>query len=385
MIQLPLAALGTATALLVTAHGTWWTLLSLVALPPPRTPRPPSRRYRFTVLVPAHNEERMIAACIHSLQSAALNHTVDLVVIADNGTDQTAAIAAACGAHVLERNDPIRRGKGYALDFGIAACSSAPAPEAVIVVDADTQVSPNFFDAIAERLDTGAQVVQVHYRVASGDESLVRLRRLAFLLVHYARPLGAQRLGLGTTLKGNGMAFRWEVIRSGFGGAGITEDAAATLALARRGIAIEFVPTASVWGYMAGDYDSARAQDMRWEGGRMTLLARAAETALFALIRGRISCAASAAELAALPLTLLGALSLLPLTLSALGVLPIWLGAIAPISLITYITCGLAAARPRRGDLRALLGTPRYVVHKLAIYRSLLRSRPATWERTRRR
>ena len=75
---------------------------------------------RFCVLVPAYNEEAGIGGTVQSLQ--ALNYPPDrsrIVVLADNCTDGTARIAAAHGADVIERHDPVRRGKGWALQFGI--------------------------------------------------------------------------------------------------------------------------------------------------------------------------------------------------------------------------------------------------------------------------
>ena len=168
----------------------------------------------------------------------------ELIVVADNCMDETAIEAQTAGANVLVRSDSARRGKSFALDFALTHLSAREqTPDAVIFVDADSTVSATFYDAIAGRLHRGADVVQVHYAVSESDAPLVRLRSLAFALVHWARPLGAARLGLGGSLKGNGMAFRWAVVRDGFAGTGITEDAAATLALARRGIAIRRVPS----------------------------------------------------------------------------------------------------------------------------------------------
>ena len=79
-------------------------------------------------------------------------------------------------------------------------------------------------------------------------------------------------LGLGTSLKGNGMAMPWDVVRGGLGGAGLAEDAATSLWLARRGIAVRFEPSATVWGQMAASYEDAAVQDRRWEGGRFALM-----------------------------------------------------------------------------------------------------------------
>src|ERR1700753_3597765 len=110
----------------------------------PQTPPPSSRRMRFDIIVPAHNEEAVIVAAVRSL--LAVDWPADrfrVVVVADNCTDSTAEIASAAGAHVLSRFDPGRRGKGYALDFAFAASRAEGQADALLVVDADAKVSRN--------------------------------------------------------------------------------------------------------------------------------------------------------------------------------------------------------------------------------------------------
>ena len=92
---------------------------------------------KIAVLIPAHNEESVISETIKALKSQ-LNSGDQLLLVADNCTDNTASIARDQGAEVLERVDPENRGKGYALSFGINHLKdSGNTPEVVIVIDAD--------------------------------------------------------------------------------------------------------------------------------------------------------------------------------------------------------------------------------------------------------
>ena len=107
---------------------------------------------RFDVVVPAHDEEAGIARTIASL--AALDYPASMfrvVVVADNCSDATAERARAAGATVLERVDTQRRGKGYALSFAFDACLRDGRASAVVVVDADTSVSPGLLCAFDRR------------------------------------------------------------------------------------------------------------------------------------------------------------------------------------------------------------------------------------------
>lgn len=366
--------------------GAWWALLAAFALPRPRPPASPSRSWRTVLIVPAHNEERALPRTLECLGASTLRAD-EVIVVADNCTDATAEVARAWGSTVLERQDDTERGKPYALNLALAVLRARPEhPEVVILVDADTEVAPTCLERLVARVDGGAMVVQSYYQGAPGRPRLARLRRLALALVHWARPLGAARLGLGASLKGNGMAFRWEVVQHGFGAGGITEDAALTLELVRRGIPIAFEPTALVTGLMAGDYNAASTQDQRWEGGRFALTRRAWATAGGALARGDVAGASSALEVAAPPLSLVGGAAVVAAATAALGAraaLPIAVASAG--SLAGYVVMGFAAARVSGADLRALLGVPQFLMHKAGVYARLVRSgTPQDWVRTER-
>lgn len=373
-----------ALAGVVLAHGAWWTLLSAVALPRPGRRISDSSGLRLAVIVPAHNEEAMLGDCLGSLLAAPYEPRPEVVVVADNCDDRTAEIARELGVTVIERTDATRRGKSFALDAALAALRERERPpDAVLFVDADTEVSTSFFAASAGAIAAGAAAVQVHYEAARGDEPVARLRRLAFLLAHWSRPLGMARLGLGSGLKGNGMALRWELVRDGFGGTGITEDAAMTLDLARRGVAVVFEPRAWVRGHMAASYAAAGVQDRRWEGGRFALMGESWRTAARAASQGRFAAAAAATDVGSLPLSLLAADGVVCLGLAAAGVGPAWLLLAAPASLATYVALGLAAARASVADVLALAHAPRFVAYKLGVLaRVAARRGPAKWERT---
>src|SRR5579859_809924 len=64
-----------------------------------------------TVLVPAHNESIGLQPTLADIRSQL--HSGDrLLVVADNCTDDTAAVAQAAGAEVVERHDAAKIGKG---------------------------------------------------------------------------------------------------------------------------------------------------------------------------------------------------------------------------------------------------------------------------------
>ena len=80
---------------------------------------------RVAVLVPAHNESVNVLPTIACLRRQ-LGARDRLLVIADNCQDDTAELARAAGAEVVERQHAELRGKGYALAFGVDHLRAAP-------------------------------------------------------------------------------------------------------------------------------------------------------------------------------------------------------------------------------------------------------------------
>src|SRR4051812_41266503 len=107
-----------AFALLVAIPFATLAVESLASLLPVSRRSLPDERPACAILVPAHNEEAGIAATIRNLLPQ-LAPGDRIVVVADNCTDATEAVARTAGADVVNRSDPVRRGKGFALDFGL--------------------------------------------------------------------------------------------------------------------------------------------------------------------------------------------------------------------------------------------------------------------------
>ncbi|AHG87672.1 glycosyl transferase group 2 family protein [Gemmatirosa kalamazoonensis] len=244
-------------------------LLARRAAPADATGRGPATR--FDVIVPAHDEESGIAATIASLR--ALDYPSEryrVVVVADNCTDATAECARAAGALVWERNDAERRGKGYALAHGFAASVEEGFAEAVVVVDADTTVSPNLLRELDAALARGADALQASYGIRNPDASWrTRLLTLGFTLFHDIRSLARERLRLSSGLRGNGMCFHADLLRRVPHRAfSIVEDLEYGLQLGLAGVRVAYVGAAHVYGDMPSSTDASRSQRARWERGR---------------------------------------------------------------------------------------------------------------------
>ena len=231
-------------------------------------------RWRLTVVVPAHNEEKGIAATVASLRSVSYPRNLwRLVVVADNCQDNTAVVAARAGAMVWCRQDELRQGKGYALTYAFARLLRENTCDAVVVVDADTSVSPNLLRALATRLEGGEKVLQGSYGVRNPHASWrTALMTVALATFHDVRSLAREALGLSAGLRGNGMCFAIDVLREVPHRAfGLVEDVEYGIVLGRAGYRVAFVAEARVLGEMASGSRASASQRQRWEGGRWAL------------------------------------------------------------------------------------------------------------------
>ena len=342
------------------------------------------------VVVPAHDEEGGIGATIAGVQSQ-LGPGDRVLVVADNCSDGTAGLARTAGAEVIERSDRERRGKGYALAFGIDHLDPNP-PDVVIVVDADCRLTPGSIDALVQRAVETQRPVQADYVLQPAERSAISMiSALAFLVRNRVRPRGLRRLGQPCQLDGTGMAFPWSVVRAAPDlGANIVEDLVMGIELALLGHEPLLCIEAGVRSELPSEPSAAMSQRRRWEHGHLaTLLQNGPRLIREGIIRGRLGLIALGADLIVPPLALL--VGLLVLVLGAAGVLvliggptfPAWIAGIA----LGLVGLGVAIGWARYGreavPFRYLLLVPLYLLWKVPLYVSFLFGRrERKWRRT---
>ena len=210
---------------------------------------------KLAIIVPAHNEELLVARCVASLRASATT-TTQIFVVAHNCSDTTAARARAAGAEVLEYNDPEARGKGFALRHGFEHTLAVDS-DAVMVVDADSTVSPNTVAAVQSAFAHGARVIQCRYEMFSTtDRSSTRLAALAFRGFNVVRPRGRERLGLSAGILGNGFAIVRPVLEAiPYDAFSVVEDLEYHLHLVMAGERVRYLEYALV----SADFPESRA------------------------------------------------------------------------------------------------------------------------------
>jgi hypothetical protein len=341
------------------------------------------------VLMPAHDEEAAISAAVAGLRAQDHPaHLLDLIVIADNCTDRTAALAAAAGATVWDRRAPDAPGKPQAISWAIERLwRELPETEVVVIVDADCAASPNLCSTIAGEILRGAEAVQVPYEVSNPSASpTAALRAAGFSLKHVIRARGRARLGLSCSLFGTGMGFSAPLLRRIPWPQSVTEDTELFVRLTRAGYHVAYAGGARVTSPMPVSAEQASEQQLRWESGNAQLARRELPGLLGQALRtADIQCVGAAAELALPSQTMMAAGGLALLAVGAASRdRRLAVGAMATIAAQgSYVVGGLLAAGGSGLVFSALANVPGFAARRLRVLGRVASGRGAQgWVRT---
>jgi len=360
------------------------------ALRPLRSGASSTRRPSIDVLIPAHNEEVVIAATLESV-AAQLASGDRILVVADNCSDATAAIARRAGAEVAERFDTVRRGKGYALDHGLRV-SKADAREVVVIVDADCTLAAGTLDVLARAAIERGAPVQSQYRMTCPPNPTPRdiVSRFAVMMKNQVRQQGVTALGGSCILTGSGMAFPRGVLeRMELSSGNLVEDMQLSFDLLLAGYVPKYCGEAEVVAPLPNLKGASVAQRTRWEHGHLqTLLHRAPRLFMAGVRQRRAILIGAAMDLAVPPLSLLCVAWSVVLMAALVAIV---CGAGPATAIVSLGSGALLLASVliahfrfnRETSLWTLLtAVPRYVFAKLPIYFSFLLKRQTVWVRT---
>lgn len=338
----------------------------------------------MALIVPAHNEAEGIAACIQSIKkSVAQNTNCDLVVIADNCSDNTDEIANAEGARVLARNNQEQRGKGYALNYAFEILL-AEGYEGFIIVDADSQIDEGLVREFQRAYSLGYDAVQCRYRVSNPRNSLrSRIQNIAWLAFNDLRLQGRENLGISVGILGNGFALNRETLREvPYDAGSIAEDLEYHLRLVQAGRRVHFLDTVTVYSEAPSKGKAAAVQRSRWEGGRFRMILDQTPKLLSGVLQGRFLLLEPLAELLLLPLAYHVVLLILALFLPFFWIQIYAMTALMIVALHIFAAVFINGGSWR--DFSILLVAPFYILWKLIMLPQILRnaSAKASWQRT---
>lgn len=262
---------------IITIYWVYQLIISLCSLIKVKDkPLVEDKEHRFMMIIPAHNEEKVVRELVESLKNLDYKKELyDIYVIADNCTDNTAQIAKEAGAIVYERFDEKHKTKGYALQWFLQQKIDEDAPyDAFCIFDADNIVDKNFLKAMNKKLNQGEDVVQGYRDIKNPSDSWVTAGYAIFYwtmnrFYHLAR----YNLGLSPLINGTGFMVKFDVVKpEGWKTKTLTEDIEFSLKRIIAGKKLGWATDAIVYDEQPVGFKQSWSQRSRWTVGHMQCL-----------------------------------------------------------------------------------------------------------------
>ena len=231
---------------------------------------------RFLVLVPAHNEEKVIGDMIRNLQ--AMDYPAELYdfyIIADICTDSTAEVARSLGAHVLvhEKDGPdAPTGKPIALKAALEALGDYAARyDLLMIFDADNLIDTNMFREVnSQFLDKGRpDLIQCYLGAKNKSGAVAWFYYTSYTVTNRFFQLAKHRLGLNCSVGGTGYAITTSYLkeRGGWTTASLTEDIEIQVEATLDGRRILWNHNTRVYDEKPTSFRASVRQKTRWAQG----------------------------------------------------------------------------------------------------------------------
>ena len=249
-------------------------------------------KYKFAIIVPSRNEEKVIGGLIKSLQKQRYpDKLYEVYVVPNNCTDDTAGAAKKAGANVIECTVPVKV-KADVLQFVFKKFKSRDDIDAYVIFDADNLVHPNFLARMNDALCEGVQVAQC-FRDAKnmGDNWLTGSYTLFYFIQNFFFNRARMNFSGSAAINGTGFMIKKEVVANGFNTKTLTEDSEFTGQCALRGIQIAFVEEAITYDEHPQNFWASWKQRKRWTSGCISCLQIYGKDLLKTFFKtGNISC-----------------------------------------------------------------------------------------------
>lgn len=232
--------------------------------------------HKFAVLIAARNEEAVISQLIESINNQ--NYPAELIqifVVADNCTDDTATKAKAAGAVVWERFNKQKIGKGYAIKFLLDRIGEAY-PEkpfdGYFVFDADNLIDENYIKEMNRSFSDGNRLI-TSYRNSKnyGSNWISAGNSLWFLRESQYLSRSRSLLGTSCAVSGTGFLFHSDIIEKsgGWNFFLLTEDIEFSIHNIINGEKIAYCESAMLYDEQPVRFAQSWNQRMRWARGNI--------------------------------------------------------------------------------------------------------------------
>ena len=245
-----------------------------------KTWRKSQKKGRIAFLIPAHDEETVIAETVRSILTGQdyPKELLDVYVVAHNCKDGTARLAEEAGAKVYVFDDP-SPGHGmavYPLKYGVAKLIAPGMPYDMIVhVDADNRLSPNFSACMNDAFQSGVEFARPYEGALNGAQNF--FTKACALFYAFDSRFGSrvrERFGIAAHVNGSGAMMSAEMLRAcgGYDCESFSDDAEFNFNRMLEGRKGHFVEEATVYEDMPASFRDTLSRNRRIGAGSMKLM-----------------------------------------------------------------------------------------------------------------
>lgn len=225
-----------------------------------------------SIIVPARNEARCIAATVRNLLALSYpRQLLEVIVVDDGSSDKTAAIARAAGAKVIRKAHRPADHKAAAVNVGLRAAKG----QIVAIVDADSYPEQAaLLKTVPLFADPAVAAVTTRILVRKPSSLLGRIQEIEYALIAWSRKL-TEYIGAIWATPGPLSLYRTRILRrlGGFDEKNMTEDIEIAWRLLSRGYKI-LMSSARTWTAVPGSWRAWWRQRLRWNIGGMQTTAK---------------------------------------------------------------------------------------------------------------